>query len=129
MRTNNGARTSAQGHAVRSAAALQKQGKEPFSSREEKYQTLFNSMLQGAFFQAADGRLIDVNPQALNIFGLSWREFLHRTSHSPCWKVVREDGALLPADEHPSMVALKTGLPVKDKIAGIFNTRKKPMCG
>ncbi len=88
---------------------------------EEKYRTLFEGMSQGAFYQAADGRLTDVNPAALQIFGLTRQEFLERTSLTPAWSVIRDDGGLLPGDEHPSMAALRTGLPVKDMTVGILN--------
>jgi PAS domain S-box-containing protein len=125
MRTKTGALTSAQGHAVKSGTAERRKEKEPFSSSEKKYRALFKSMLQGAFFQAADGRLIDVNPQALNIFGLTRREFLSRTSQSPTWKVIREDGSLVPSQEYPSLAVLKTGLPDTDRILGVFNNRTK----
>ena len=100
---------------------LRKQEEEALRQSEEKYRTLFTGMSQGAFYQAADGRLLDVNPAALRIFGLTRQEFLERTSHSPAWKVIREDGSEVPPEEHPSMVALKIGIQIKDLTLGIFN--------
>ena len=77
-----------------------------------QYKTLFDGMAQGAFTQLADGALVDVNPAALEMFGLDRDQFFGRTSLSPGWKVINEDGTdLLPA-QHPSMVALRTGLPI-----------------
>ena len=84
---------------------------------EEKYRRLFQENMYGIFYQQADGRLIDVNPKALELFGLTREEFLSRTSIDPRWKVFREDGAELPGEEHPSMVALRTGRPVRNFIA------------
>ncbi len=92
---------------------------------EEKYRTLFEGMSQGAFYQAADGRFTDVNPAALRMFGLTRQEFLERASFPTAWSVIREDGGLLPGDEHPSMAALGTGLPVKDMTVGILNPSTK----
>lgn len=92
---------------------------------DEKYHVLFDWMAQGAFFQWADGTLADVNPAALEMFGLSRDEFLGRTSMNPLWRVVGEDGAELPAERHPSMVALASGQPVLDFVAGVFNPREK----
>lgn len=123
MRKKTGLRSNPQSRAVMSGMPESKHEEEALGTRIEQYRTMFEGMLEGAFFQAADGRLTDVNTKALQIFGLTREEFLSRTSHSPSWKVIREDGSLLPGDEHPSMVALKTGLPVTDKTVGVFNIR------
>ena len=92
---------------------------------EEKYRTVFENMAQGAFYQRADGKLIDCNPAVLEMFGLSPDQFMGKTSMDPNWKVIHEDGSDLPGDQHPSMEALRTGKPVKGAIAGVFNPRKK----
>jgi PAS domain S-box-containing protein len=90
---------------------------------EEKFKGLFEGMVQGAFWQAADGTLLDVNQSALDVFGLTKDEFLGRTSMSPQWKVTKEDGVELSGSTHPSMVALKTGKPVKDFVAKVYNPK------
>ncbi len=92
---------------------------------KQQYDVLFNNMAQGAFFQAINGSLIDVNPAALKMFGLTREQFLGRTSLDPEWKVVKEDGSELPPELHPSMVALRTGERVTDFIAGVFNPLNK----
>jgi PAS domain S-box-containing protein len=90
---------------------------------EAKYRTLFESMRQGVFYQLADGTLVDVNPSALKMFGLSREELLGRTSYSPAWDVIREDGSPLPAEEHPSMLALTRGVAVKNVILAVRNPK------
>ena len=124
MEKKTSQRINDKGRAVMSGIAKRKQGKEAFGSpSDEKYRQMFEGLPQGAFFQAADGGFIDVNRKALQILGLTRREFLKRTSRSPSWDVIREDGSKAPAEEHPSMAALKTGIPVRDKILGVFNHR------
>ncbi len=91
--------------------------------RKERFQTLFMSMAQGAFYQDRDGRLTEMNASALEIFGLTKEQFLARDSFSPQWKVINEDGSMLPPEEHPSMIALRKGVPVREKIAGVFNPK------
>jgi PAS domain S-box-containing protein len=90
---------------------------------EAKFRTLFENMAQGAFYQRADGILTDVNPAALEIFGLTRNQFLEKTSCDPHWTMLGEDGSVLPPEQHPSMVALKTGKPVKDLVVAIYNGR------
>ena len=95
------------------------------AASEKRYRSLFEQMTQGVFLQNADGSLIDVNPAALSIFGLTRDEFLRRTSVTPDWDVIREDGSVFPGEEHPSMLALKTGKPVYGDVAGVFNPQRE----
>lgn len=90
---------------------------------EEKYRTLFETMRQGVFYQAADGALLDANPAALRMFGLTLEEFRGRTALHQGWDVVHEDGSPFPGEDHPSMVALASGDPVRDVVAGVLNPR------
>jgi two-component system, cell cycle sensor histidine kinase and response regulator CckA len=98
-----------------------KLAEESLRESEEKYRSLFENMNQGVFYQNADGRLIDANPSALRMFGLTLQEFLGRTSFSKHWDVINEDGSPFPGDAHPSIMALRNGKPVKDVVAGVFN--------
>jgi PAS domain S-box-containing protein len=94
---------------------------EALRASEGKYRALFETMTEGAFRQRADGALVDVNAAALKMLGLARDEFLSRTSESPAWEVVHEDGSRLPGVEHPSMVALRTGNPVFGVVLGARN--------
>ena len=90
----------------------------------QRYQALFDNIVQGVFFQNADGTLCDVNPAALEMFGLSREEFLGRSSYNPEWDVINEDGQPLLPNDHPSMVALTSGLPARGNLVGVFNNRR-----
>ena len=98
-----------------------KLAEEALRESEEKRRRLFETMMEGVFYQAADGSLIDANAAALQIFGLSRDEFLSRTSMHSEWDVISEDGMPLPGPKHPSMLALSTGKPVHDLVVGILN--------
>jgi PAS domain S-box-containing protein len=101
-----------------------KKNEQALKESEEKFRTLFESMRQGVFYQTSDGNLTDINQEALNMFGLNRDELLGRTSYNDEWKVIDENGALLKAEEHPTMIALLTGKPVKDMTVGIFNPKR-----
>ncbi|SLM30049.1 putative Histidine kinase [Desulfamplus magnetovallimortis] len=92
---------------------------------EKKYRGLFETMAQGVFYQGADGVLIDSNPAFHEMFGLTRDQFLGKSSIDPKWKMIYEDGSLIPQAEFPSTVALRTGKPVKDVIAGVYNPLKE----
>ncbi len=101
-------------------ALARKKAENALRESEANFRSLFETMAQGAFRQRADGTFLDINPAALGMFGLSREEFMTRTSESPAWDVIREDGTPLPGLEHPSMVALRTG-EIVSAVVGIQN--------
>ncbi len=101
-----------------------KRAEELLRKSEAKYRALFDNMAQGVFYKQADGTMTDVNNALLDMFGLTRDEFLERNSMDERWKVIHEDGSEFQGSEHPSMVALRTGLPVRNVVAGIFNPQK-----
>lgn len=92
---------------------------------EETYRLLFETVPQGIVFQNVDGHIISANPAAERILGVPLEEMLGRTSDTPEWEAIREDASPLPGQEHPSMVALRTGERVKDVVMGVYNPRLK----
>ena len=99
------------------AAALREQ--------EEQYRTLFLTMAQGVVYQDAEGRVLSANPAAEKILGLSMDQMLGRTSMDPRWGCIHEDGTPFLGEEHPAMVALRTGKPVEGVVMGVFHPLKE----
>ncbi|MEN9316037.1 MAG: hypothetical protein RIS35_2430 [Pseudomonadota bacterium] len=79
----------------------------------------FDAMAEGFFVRDRDGRIIDHNPAALRIMGLSEGRLHDRIALDPGWRAVREDLSTLPPDEHPSMITLRTGEPLRNRIVGL----------
>uniref|UniRef100_A0A7C4RRK6 PAS domain S-box protein n=1 Tax=Desulfatirhabdium butyrativorans TaxID=340467 RepID=A0A7C4RRK6_9BACT len=88
-----------------------------------RYRALFETMAQGVVYQDRDGHIIDANPAAERILGLSIDQMKGRTSMDPRWKAVREDGTPLPGELHPAMVALRTGKPVLGYVMGVYSPK------
>ena len=86
---------------------------------EERYRTLFETVAQGVVYQDAAGRITSANPAAQRILGLTLDQMKGRESIDPRWQAVREDGSPFPGDEHPSMVALRSGAPVHQVVMGV----------
>ncbi len=91
---------------------------------EEKYRTLFDTMAQGVVYQEANGEIISANPAAERILGLTLSQMQGRTSMDPQWKAVDKDKHELSGENHPAMIALKTGEKVTDFLQGVFNPEK-----
>ena len=94
---------------------------------EETYRTLFETVPQGVVYQGADGRIRSANPAAQRILGMNLEQLHGVDSLDPRWQAVHEDGSPFPGDEHPSMVALRTGAPVNDVVMGLPNTPGGPI--
>jgi PAS domain S-box-containing protein len=75
----------------------------------------------GVVFQDAEGRITQANPAALSILGLTLEQLQGRTSLDPRWRSLREDGSDYPGEEHPAMVALRTGEPVHGALMSVHN--------
>jgi PAS domain S-box-containing protein len=86
---------------------------------EERYRTLFETMPQGVVYQDAGGAIIAANPAAREILGLDADAIQGRDSDDPAWQAVREDGSPFPGEEHPAMVALRTGQIVRGVVMGV----------
>jgi len=97
-----------------------KKAQEKLEKSERKFRNLFESMAEGVVYQDADGNIISANPAAERILGLSLEQMQRKTSMDPRWKAIDENGNELPGEQHPAMVALRTGEKVENFVQGIF---------
>jgi PAS domain S-box-containing protein len=86
---------------------------------EERYRTLFETLPHGVVYQDAGGSIIAANPAAREILGLDADAIQGRDSDDPAWQAMREDGTPFPGEEHPAMVALRTGQVVRGVVMGV----------
>ncbi len=89
-----------------------------------RFQALFENMPLGVVYHEADGHISLANRAAEEILDLSYDQLLGRTSFDPRWKALREDGSEFPGEDHPAMVALRTGKTVTDVLMGICHPGK-----
>jgi PAS domain S-box-containing protein/putative nucleotidyltransferase with HDIG domain len=93
--------------------------------REELFRTLFETMSQGVIYHDLDGKVTDVNRAALNILGRTSDEMLNVTPMDKKFKFIKLNGESLPGEQHPALMALRTGEPVEDYIFGVYNPKQK----
>ncbi|MCG8616503.1 MAG: PAS domain S-box protein [Desulfobacterales bacterium] len=82
---------------------------------------LFHRIAVGVVYQDKNGAITSANKASEEILGMSLDQMQGRKSMDPRWKAIRLDGSAYPGEEHPAMVALKTGRPVRDEIVGVHN--------
>ncbi len=90
---------------------------------EEKHRRLFETMALGVVYQANDGSIISANPAAERILGRTFEQMRGRTSGSPIWDIIKEDGTAATESDHPAMIAIKTGKPFGPIVFGVFNPK------
>ncbi len=88
---------------------------------EDQYARLFAMMAQGVVYQDGAGEIVEANPAALEMLGLTADQISGRASHDPRWKTVREDGTAFPGEEHPASIALATGTEVDGVMMGVYH--------
>jgi PAS domain S-box-containing protein len=75
----------------------------------------------GIILQAADGSILHANKMACDVFGMKEEEIAEKTSFDPVWEMVLEDGTPARGEEHPSMVTIRTGEPIRNTVRGLFS--------
>ncbi|MCF7984574.1 MAG: PAS domain S-box protein, partial [Thiohalocapsa sp.] len=80
---------------------------------EQRFRGLFEHMAEGVAYVDREGNIIDANPAAIEILGLPLEEIRARHVQAKSWAGIREDGTLLPANEHPVIRALQASDPEK----------------
>jgi PAS domain S-box-containing protein len=89
---------------------------------EKKFKFLFETMEQGVIYQDQNGKITAANPAAQKITGFSQAEMqkISFFEHGP-WFNISDDSTIMPSQDHPSIVATRTGEPVREKIMGFQN--------
>lgn len=92
---------------------------EKLFASEQRFQTILDTMAEGVGIIDITGQLVYANVMAQHILGLTHSEIKDRTYDDPKWQNLRLDGSLLPDDEHPMAIMMRTGLPVLDHEIGV----------
>lgn|GEM_PF-4258267 len=90
------------------------------AANEKLLRRRYESIPAGIVVHNKTGEIIYANRVASEILSLNYNELLGRTSSDYIWKSVWEDGTLAPGEEHPVMVVLKTGEPVRNVVIGTY---------
>ncbi|MFQ3592929.1 MAG: PAS domain S-box protein, partial [Gemmataceae bacterium] len=85
---------------------------------EGRFRAVIETMAEGLLVLDSQGRISASNPAASLLFGQSSESLRGRLLLELDWQFVREDGLALPPEDHPAMVARRTGRPVRNVVLG-----------
>ena len=94
------------------------------SEFEKKHKNLFNNMSHGIVYVNPEGIVLDINQSCLDILGVTKDQMMGKSIYSPNWKPVHEDYTLVQLDEHPTKLAVKLNKPVRNRVIGVFSSKK-----
>ncbi len=88
---------------------------------EEQFRSLYETMTQGVVYQDHTGRITSANPTAERIIGLPIQDMIKNSVGKTERSAIYEDGKPCAFEETPSMIALKTGKKILNRIVGLQN--------
>ena len=86
---------------------------------EARYRSVVSVLAEGVILQDSQGSVLTSNTSAERILGLPIDQMIGRTPLNLCWPTTHEDGSPFPGEQHPAMVALRTGESCLNVIMGI----------
>ncbi len=84
-----------------------------------KYKTLFENFPLGITISDKTGNILETNPIAEALLGISGEEQVRRQIDGAEWQIIRPDGTPMPSEEYASLRALREGQKVSDVEMGI----------
>ncbi len=81
--------------------------------------TMLDSLTEGLVLIGPDGAYLEWNRAAESILGLSADQMSGRSPTDNVWSAIRDNGLPWPGDEHPIMLALRTGETVAEQTMGV----------
>ena len=89
------------------------------AAEKENLQALLDNISSGVIVHGADTHVIDANPAACLITGLSSDQLLGKVAIDPFWCFLEEDGSVMPLERYPVQQVLSSGSAVKKMIMGM----------
>ncbi len=86
---------------------------------KDNLNTTFEAITEGIVLQDLEGTIIECNPAAEQILGLTREQMEGKKSIDSSWRAIHEDGTDYPGNTHPAMRTLATGESVFNDIMGV----------
>ena len=89
------------------------------SAGSHKLQALWAALPAGVVVQAPGGEIVDANPAAQQLLGLTLAQLRALRGPDPRWRCVREDGSDYPLYDQPAWRTQRSGIPLYNESVGV----------
>lgn len=96
-----------------------RQSQEDLRINEERYRSVVHALGEGILMHDKNGMIITCNRSAEIILNVPGNMLIGRTTSGTESVCIYEDGSCFPAEQHPSLITLKTGRSLQNVIMGI----------
>ncbi len=86
---------------------------------EQRLQALLDNISSGVIVHGPDTHIIDANPAACRVTGLTLDQMRGKVAIDPCWCFLEEDGSVMPLDRFPAPQVLARGSAVNKLVLGV----------
>ena len=100
-----------------------KESEEALRKSENRYRVLFETVPTGITLADMNGQIIDTNPTAIKILGLSEEEQEQRKIDGTEWQILRPDGTIMPSEEYASVRALNEQRLIQNVEMGVVRAK------
>ena len=113
-----GANTSLEEQVAQRTEALQR-SLGNLAQREQLYRSVFLALSEGIVVHDAAGLIVDANPAAEQVLGLTIDQLQGRSELDPRWRLEEASGADLDPETIPSRVSQRDGVSVRERILAV----------
>ena len=86
---------------------------------EARNRRVIDSLAEAIILSGDGGRIVECNPAAVELLGVSESVILDRTSQDERFELIRRDGSLIAPEDRPATRTRATGLPCRDVVMGV----------
>ena len=87
--------------------------------RSSLFSFYFEKIQEGIIIQDEESNILEANPAAARVLGLTLSQLLGKDSYDPDWRIFEPNGSSLAPENQPSNIALRTGKPVWNVVLGV----------
>jgi diguanylate cyclase (GGDEF)-like protein/PAS domain S-box-containing protein len=87
---------------------------------EAQYRAVLDALQEGIVVHRPDLTITSCNESAPQILGVTKEQLVDRSAMDPAWRAITSDGEALQAEDHPSVVAMRTRQPQIGVELGVY---------
>ncbi|MFY9514243.1 MAG: PAS domain S-box protein, partial [Rubrivivax sp.] len=97
-----------------------KRAEDALRASEAKSRALLDNLVVGVVVHQPDTRIVDANPAACRLLGLTLEELRQGAAFGPGWRFVDEDGQPMAPARFPAQRVLASGQPLGNLVGGLL---------